>query len=160
MDVIAGGGLLGGKLWLEWLRIFAINLGAMFALVLLNLLRGKHDLPWGYGAVTVLAVVCGIVIGTDSFIISVGGKKPPTLDIFGHSGPYEIASYVLAVAATASISRYRLVGKWPKQRFEKLIPPQVKSAIRARHIGVLLAITILLIACGWEAYQISKVCAA
>jgi len=92
---------------------------------------------------------------TNSFTFSLGGKIPPTVAIFGSSGLYEITAYVLAAAATTSISKYHLVGKWPKQTIAAIVPPQAESVIQERYAGILLAITILLIACGWEAYRIS-----
>ena len=36
-----------------------------------------------------------------------------------------------------------------------IVPPQAESVIQERYVGIPLAITILLIACGWEAYRIS-----
>jgi hypothetical protein len=155
-QVLAGNDLAGGSVWLEWLRILAINLGVVFLLVVApNVLRTESDYPLGYSTVTLLALVFGVTLGTNSFTLSLGGKLPPTVAIFGSSGFYEISAYVLAVTATASIARYRLVGKWPKQTIEAVVPLQAKSVIRERYAGILLAITILLIATGWEAYRFS-----
>jgi len=36
-----------------------------------------------------------------------------------------------------------------------MVPPQAKSVIKERYVGIFLATAILLIACGWEAYRIS-----
>jgi hypothetical protein len=155
-QVLAGNDLAGGSVWLEWLRILAYNLGAMLLLVVApNVLRTEGGYPFGYWTVSVLAIAFGIVIGTNSLSLSLGGKLPPTLAVFGSSGLYEFTAYVLAAAATASISKYRLVGKWPKQKIEAVIPPQAKSVIQERYMGILLAITILVIANGWEAYRFS-----
>ena len=155
-QVLAENGLAGGSVWLEWLRIFAINLGVMLLLAVApNVFRTEGGYPFGYSLVTLLAVVCGITLGTNSFTFSLGGKIPPTVAIFGSSGLYEITAYVLAAAATTSISKYHLVGKWPKQTIAAIVPPQAESVIQERYAGILLAITILLIACGWEAYRIS-----
>ena len=159
-QVLAGSDLAGGSVWLEWLRIFAINLGIMLLLIVApNVFRTEGGYPFGYSTVILLAIVCGITLGTNSFTFSMGGKTPPTIAIFGSSGLYEITAYVLAAAATTSISKYRLVGKWPKQTIEAIVPPQAKSVIQERYAGISLAITILLIACGWEAYRISLVIA-
>ncbi len=156
-QILAGNDLAEGSIWLEWLRILAINLGVMLLLIIApNVLRTEGDYPLGYGTVTLLAIVFGVTLGTNSFTISLGGKLPPAAAIFGSSGLYEIIAYVLAAAATASIAKYRLVGKWPRQTIEGIAPSQAKPVIRERTAGILLAITILLIATGWEAYRFSQ----
>jgi hypothetical protein len=159
-QVLAGNDSAGGSVWLEWLRILAINLGVMLLLIVApNVFRTEGDYPLGYSTVTLIAIICGITLGTNSFTFSLGGKIPPTVAIFGGSGLYEITAYVLAAAATTSISKYRLVGKWPKQTIEAIVPPQARFVVQERNVGLVLAITILLIACGWEAYRISLVVA-
>jgi hypothetical protein len=159
-QILAGNDLAGGSVWLEWLRIFAINLVVMLLVIIApNVFRTEGDYPLGYHTATLIALMYGVVLGTDSFTLSMGGKIAPTVAIFGRSGIYEIAAYVLAAAATVSISKYRLVGKWPKQTIEALVPPQARFVVQERNVGLLLAITILLIACGWEAYRISLVIA-
>lgn len=155
--LLAGNDLAGGSVWLEWLRICAINLVVMFVLVAApNLLRAEGDFPLGYTTVSLIAVIFGITLGTNSLAFSLGGKLAPTWAILGSSGLYEIVAYVLAAAATTSISRYRLVGRWPKQTLEVIIPPQDDSIRRERSLGIALAIGILLVANGWEAYNISQ----
>jgi hypothetical protein len=148
---LAGNDLAGGSVWLEWLRIFAINLGAMCIVIAVNLFRTAGNYPLGYVTVILNAILFAVVTGTNSFTLSQGGKLAPSLEIFGSSGIYEIAAYVLAAAATASIAKYRLVGKWG----EKIVSIQPQTVIRERNVGVLLAAVILVIACGWEAYRIS-----
>jgi hypothetical protein len=155
-QILAGNDLAGGSVLLEWLRIFAINLVVMLLVIIApNVFRTEGDYPLGYHTATLIAMMYGVVLGTDSFTLSMGGKIAPTVAIFGRSGIYEIAAYVLAAAATVSISKYHLVGKWPKQTIEAIVPPKAKSVIQERNVGILLAITILLIACGWEAYRFS-----
>jgi hypothetical protein len=156
-QLLAGNDLAGGSVWLEWLRILAINLGVVFLVIIApNLLRTENNYPLGYTTTTVIAMFFGITLGTNSFAVSLGGKLMPTLAVFESSGLYEIAAYVLAAAATISISRYRLVGKWPRQTLETLTPPKEKSALQEQLIGVLLSIAILGMACGWEAYRFSQ----
>jgi hypothetical protein len=160
-QVLAGDDLAGGSVWLEWLRLFAINLGIMLlVMVAPNLLRTEGDYPLGYCTVTLVAAVFGVTIGTNSFALALGGKLPPTLAVFGSSGLYEIAAYVLATTATISIAKYRLVGRWPKQTTEAIVCPQTPSVIHARTVGIVLAIVILLIACGWEAYRFAQAIAS
>ncbi|NTW96925.1 MAG: hypothetical protein HGB28_00025 [Oscillochloris sp.] len=160
-QVFAGNDLAGGSVWLEWLRLLAINLGIMLLVMIApNILRTAGDYPLGYSTVTLVAAIFGVTIGTNSFALELGGKLPPTLAIFGSSGLYEIAAYVLAATATISITKYRLVGTWPKQTTEPLVCPQTPSVLRARNLGVVLAITILLMACGWEAYRFAQAIAS
>ena len=155
-QVLAGNDLAGNSIWLEWLRLLAINFGVMFLIIIApNILRTPGNFPLGYITVAVQAVVFGITLGTNSFTLSLGSKLPPSIAIFGSSGLYEIAAYVLAATATASISKYRLIGTWPKQTTEMIVPPKTKSIIQQRNMGILLAGIILVIACGWEAYRIS-----
>ncbi len=154
-QVLAGTDLAGGSVWLEWLRLLALNLGIMgFVIIAPNLVRTPGDIPLGYSTVTLQAVVFGMIVGTNSFSVSLGGKLPPSLAIFGSTGLYEIAAYALAATATVSIARYRLIGTWPKQK-TSIIPTQTTAVIRERTVGVLLAIALLVAACGWEAYRFS-----
>jgi len=155
-QVLAGNDLAGNSIWLEWLRLLAINFGVIFLIIIApNILRTPGNFPLGYITVGVQAVVFGIILGTNSFTLSLGSKLPPSIAIFGSSGLYEIAAYVLAATATASISKYRLIGRWPKQTTEMIVPPKTKSIIQQRNMGILLAGIILVIACGWEAYRVS-----
>jgi len=156
-QVLAGNDLAGGSVWLEWLRLLAINIGVVFLSIIgPNLFRNEKDYPLGYTSTTLIAVIFGVTIGTDSFSMSIGGKMPPTFAVFNSSGLYEIIAYVLAAAATVSISRYRLIGKG----VTSIIPPKTKSVVQERLLGVLLAIGILLIACGWESYRFSQAIAS
>jgi len=155
-QVLAGNNLAGDSVWLEWLRILAINLAVMFLLVIApNVIRTARNLPLGYGTVTILAVVFGIAIGTNSFALSLGSKMPPSMMVFGSSGLYEIIAYVLAATATTSISKYRLIGQWPRQTIERIANAKHQSGSRERNVGILLAVAILVVACGWEAYRFS-----
>jgi hypothetical protein len=157
-QALTGQDLAGGSVWLEWLQIFTINLVVMLLLVVApNLFRTEIRYPLGYITVTLLVIVNAITLGTNSFSLSLGEKIPPSMIIFGSSGLYEIIAFVLAAAATISISRFHLVGKWPKQTITMIIPTKTKSVIQERLVGIILAVTILLITCGWEAYRVSQV---
>jgi hypothetical protein len=154
-EALAGEDLAGGSVWMEWLRISAVNLGVMFFVIVAPNVFRTGDTPYGYVTLTLLAVILGITIGTNSFTISAGGKLAPSAEIFASSGLYEIIAYVLAAAATVSISKYRLTGNWPKQKLEVLIPSREQTVVRERTLGLLLAVALLLAACAWEAYRIS-----
>ncbi len=152
---LAGEDLAGGSVWLEWLRLSAVNLGVMFLVIVAPNLFRSVDYPYGYVTIALLAAILGITIGTNSFAISAGGIIAPSTEIFASSGLYEIIAYGLAAAATVSISKYRLTGNWPKQKVEVLVPPRETAVVRERTLGLLLAVVILLAACEWEAYRIS-----
>jgi hypothetical protein len=154
---VMGEGLAGGSVWLEWARIFAYNLGAACMLVILpNFLHTEKGYPLGYSTAGILAISFGVILGTNSFSISAGGKMAPTLAIFGSTGLYEISAYLLAAAATYSIARYQIVGKWPKQTLEPRVIPASPDELRERALGLVMAALILLIACGMEAYRIAN----
>jgi hypothetical protein len=156
-QALAGNDLAGGSVWLEWLRLLAINIFVVIVSIIApNLFRTEKDYPLGYTSTALVAVIFGVTLGTDSFSLPMGGKMLPTLAIFGSSGLYEIIAYVLAAAATVSISRFRLLGSGFKQTVEAIIPPETKSVKTERFVGVLLAVTILVAACGWEAYRFSQ----
>lgn len=155
-QLLAGNDLAGGSVWLEWLRILVLNLAAMFLLVIApNTLRSAGGYPLGYGTVLAITVIFGITLGTDSFSISMGGKISPSPALFMSSGVYEIAAYVLAATATVSIAKYRLAGVWPKQTLDK-IGFQSRTGKQDCIVGILLALAILVAACGWEAYRIAQ----
>ena len=130
-------------MWLEWRRMFGVNLGVMRLLIVApNVVQTKGGYPFGYYGLTLLMVVNGVALGTNSFPISRGGNIPPTLAFFGNSALYEISAFVLA-AATASIAKYRIVGKLPKQTIEAIVPPQAKFVIQERYVGLFLTTAIL-----------------
>jgi len=151
---LAGSEPAGGFL-AEWLRISAINLivGTLFV-VALNLLK-THGYPLGYAAPLAWAINYTILLGTNSFSIPLpAGKMAPSLAVLGHSGPYEIAAYVLAAAATYSLPRYKIEGPWLREKAEP-IPPADRPAFRTEQwIGLGLSVILLLGACAWEAYGI------
>ncbi len=150
--VLAGDDLAGGSVWLEGVRIFAINLSVMVLLVIgPNLLRDEKGYPLGYMSATVVSLIYAVVLGTDSFTLSQGGKIAPTWEIFTRSGIYEITAYILAATATYGLSRYQLQGQWPKQTVTAL---QGGKPSRETAIGVALAVLILLAANAFEAYRV------
>jgi hypothetical protein len=150
--VLAGGDLAGGSVVLEAVRLLAINLAALtFAIVAPNLVR-QGRWPLGYSSLAVITAVFGVTIGTNSFAVSLGGKMPPSLEVFGSSGLYEIAAYALAAASTATIVRWQVVGSMA----ERVPPVTDRGAIRQRNVGVAVAVVILVLACLFEASRFSQ----
>jgi hypothetical protein len=77
------------------LQLLIINIGVVFiSIIAPNLFRTERDYPLGYTSITLIAVVFGVTLGTDSFSLPMGGKMLPTLVLFGSSGLYEITAYV------------------------------------------------------------------
>jgi len=73
--LLGGNGLTGGSVWLEWLRLFAINASVVLLLMIApNVLRTEGGFPFGYGTVTLQSVLCSAVLGTDSFAIPLGAR--------------------------------------------------------------------------------------
>ena len=150
--VLAAGDLAGGSVVLEAVRLLAINLVAVvFAIIAPNLVR-QGGYPLGYGTLATITAVFGVTIGTNSFAVSLGGKIPPSLEVFGSSGLYEIAAYALAAASTVSIVRWRVVGS----KAERVRPMTDRRAIGQRNVGVAVALIILVLARMVEAYRFSR----
>ena len=150
--VLAGGDLAGGSVALEAVRLLAINLAVVaLAIIAPNLIR-QAGWPLGYSSLAVITAVFGVTIGTNSFAVSLGGKMPPSLEVFGSSGLYEIAAYALAAASTVSIVRWQVAGS----KAERVPAVSDRGAIRQRNAGVVVALVILVLACAFEAYRFSQ----
>lgn len=153
---LAGSDLAGGTVWLEWLRILAINLAVTFLLLVpANLIRTKGDYPLGYISLLSVVTIAAVTLGTNSFTLPMDTRTPPSLAVFGSSGTYELAAYVLAVAATVSIARWRVVRWWGSDSTETLTPGIDRSTRLERSVGVALSVVLLAAACGWEAYRVA-----
>ena len=150
--VLAGDDLAGGSVLLEAARLLAINLVVVAgAIIAPNLIR-QGGYPLGYGTLAVITAVFGVTIGTNSFAVSLGGKMPPSLEVFGSSGLYEIAAYALAAASTVSIVRWQVAGS----KAERVPAVSDRGAIRQRNAGAVVALVILVLACAFEAYRFSQ----
>ena len=154
---LAGTGLAGGSVWLEWIRILSLNLAlAAVFMVSGNLIITKRGYPFGYVSVVLVGVIFAVAVGTNSFTIPMPVRMPPSLAILGSSGAYEIMAYVLAVAATTSIGRWRIRRWWAIHgTTERVRLVKDRSTITERNLGVVLAFVVLAAACAWEAVQIS-----
>lgn len=156
-QILAGSGLAGGSVWLEWMRILGLNLAvAVLFLVSANLIITKRGYPFGYVTVVMVAAIFAVIIGTNSFTIPMPVRMPPSIRIFGSSGAYEIMAYVLAVAATNSIGRWRIKRWWAFHgTTQRVRPPRGRATVIQRYAGGLVAFAVLAAACAWEAVQIS-----
>ncbi len=156
-QALGGSGLAGGSVWLEGLRILGLNL-AVTALLLVpaNLFITKGGYSFGFVSVVLLTAVLAVTVGTNSFTIPMPVRMPPSLGAFGSSGVYEIMAYVLVVAATTSIGRWRIKRWWAiRGTTERVRPLKDKLTITERNVGVVLAFALLVSASALEAIQIA-----
>lgn len=152
---LAGGDQAASSFILEWLRILAVN-SVIVAVVVVasNLLRTRRGVPLGYWSALVMIAAAGVVTGTNSFSIQVDTTKKlaPSLEVLGHPGPYELASYVLAATAAYGIGRWQLCGRWPHSTAPRLPPAPMNG--RQLAFGLATAGLILAITAAWEAARI------
>ena len=155
----AGAALAGdhaaASLWLEWLRILAINLAvAAGVFVLPNLLRTRRGIPLGNVAVLVMVTLAAVVTGTNSFSVQTGttASLAPSLEILRHPGPYELVAYLLATASASRIGRWQLEGHWPRST-ARALPPQPTQRVEM-WIGLGAATLVLALTAAWEATDI------
>ncbi len=137
---------------LEFLRIAAINLAMMGMLIYANRLLRVSGYPLGYLMPLMWSISYAATLGTNSFSIPLPEPMPPSLAVLSRSGPYEIAAYVLAAAATYGVSA---------NRFKRLIPPdsepiepKPRFARNVDWLGLALGIVVLVTANAYEAYMI------
>jgi hypothetical protein len=141
---------------LEWLRIFAINLGVgTFFVVALNVIKSPRGYPMGYWIPLAWAMIYAITLGTNSFTFPLpNGPMPPSFSVLTRSGPYEIGAFILAAASTLAFSRYQLWGRWPRQRLDTIAQAKRLPMQKQDWAALVLAFLILAAANAWEAYQI------
>lgn len=151
---VLAGDTAAASFWVEWLRIFALNVSiCLLVVVTPNLIRG--GVPLGYYTASVQAIMYAITLGTNSFTLPLpDGPLAPTLAVLTRSGPYEIIAYLLAATATLSIARWTLRGRWPRQTLERWGPIAGQRMGQAEWVGLALAGILLLAANAWEALQI------
>lgn len=141
-----------GSFALEFLRIFAINLLPMGLVIYANYLLLIDGYPLGYLPPLIWSLMYAVTLGTNSFSIPLPEPMAPSLAVFGRSGPYEMAAYILMATATYGVSTHR---------FKRLIPPdsepiqpKPKFAEQVNWLGFALAVALLIAANAYEAYMI------
>ena len=100
-DILRAGPSLAVTIF-EWNLVFgvgAIVVGSFFAIGPVSL---GYFAPWWW------ALGYGVALGTNSFVVTVPGKIPPTISIlWQHIGAPEILAYLLVAAALANIHVWR-----------------------------------------------------
>lgn len=89
----------------ELLFIVVRNLPWVVGIALVNLL-------FGYGFACLIpvnwAIFYGLILGTNSFAVPLPAPLPPSLTVLDRAGPYEMAAFLFAAAATFPLSRISL----------------------------------------------------
>ena len=126
----------------EWGTIVMWNLGALFLVVLVNLIRYLDRFPLGYVTPLGLIALYATCLGTNSFSIPMAERMAPTLAVLLRGGPYEMTAFILVAVATYNQSRFALTNNSYR------ISPVPRMSLE-QWIGIGLAIALILLA-GWR----------
>src|SRR6056297_3822816 len=136
----------------EFLTIFGLNSVGWIIILIGNYILKVKNFSFGYLIPIAWMVMYGIVLGTNSFSISIGGKTAPSLSVFGRSGIYEMMAGSLFAVSTDFIS-----SNYSKDLKTKSvpIPKNKRPKLRKKHIvGILVSFMILIMSALREAYMI------
>jgi len=119
----------------EWLSIWVRNLPWVAGIALVGLVVG-----YGYACAIPLVwtVFYALILGTNSFAFPMPERMAPSLDVMGRAGPYELAGFLLAAAASYPLSRVPLPWKETREGGE-VHWREVAAALGLSAAGVLLA---------------------
>src|SRR6056297_2299818 len=160
--IIRGIGILPGMagegaaetLTKEFLTIFGLNSIGWIIILIGNYILKVKNFSFGYLIPIAWMVMYGIVLGTNSFSISIGAKMAPNLSVLGRSGIYEMmAGCLFAVSTdfiTTNYSKNLKTSSIP-------IPKNKKEKIKKENVvGIIISFIILSAAALREAYMIIK----
>ena len=142
-----------GSFLAEWLRIVVMNLIAGSLIVLSNRIYRYKGFPLGYIVPLAWLTVYAAFLGTNSFSIPMPERMAPSLAVFGRSGIYEMAAFILVAVATYSINLYE-VKRFIPPTYETVAPKPKFYLPLEGWIGLGLGITLLLAANAREAFMI------
>jgi hypothetical protein len=126
----------------EWGTIVMYNLGALFLVFIVNLIRYRDRFPLGYITPLGMIALYAIFLGTNSFSIPMVERMAPTLAVFDRGGPYEMMAFMLMAVATYNQSRIALT-----EEMHRISPvPQLSLE---QWVGIGVAIALILFA-GWR----------
>jgi len=125
----------------QWNVLFGVGsivAGSLFAFGRISL---GYLAPWWW------ALGYGVALGTNSFVLTVPGKIPPSLDIvWQHIGARELLAYLLVAAALAHIHM------WRPRRWNDLNLSRVRTVSQIRlRASELACITAALVLLAWTA---------
>ncbi|MFO7888193.1 MAG: hypothetical protein R6U59_07735 [Eubacteriales bacterium] len=138
----------------EFLTIFGLNSVGWIIILIGNYILKVKNFSFGYLIPLAWMIMYGIVLGTNSFSISIGEKMAPNLSVLGRSGIYEImAGCLFAVSTdfiTTNYSKNLKTSSIP-------IPENKKEKIKKENVvGIIISFIILSVAALREAYMIIK----
>jgi len=136
----------------EFLTIFGLNSVGWVIILIGNYILKVKNFSFGYLIPIAWMVMYGIVLGTNSFSISIGAKMAPNLSVLGRSGIYEMmAGCLFAVSTdfiTANYSKDFKTSSIP-------IPKNEREKIKKENvISIIISFIILSTAALREAYMI------
>jgi len=98
------GNAAASRIEYEFIRIFLINLFGCTIIIIGNYILRVSFFSFGYLVPLAWMIMYGVVLGTNSFSISLEEAMAPTLAIFRRSGLYEMMAGALFAVATNTIS--------------------------------------------------------
>jgi hypothetical protein len=137
---LAGEGV-SSSIFMEFLRIFIVNLFMSTFIVAANYVLKINGIPLGYVIPPTWFVMYGLILGSNSLAFSLPERIGPSLAAFQRSGLYELAAYTIIAAATYNLSRYEI-----RQIF-KTNPMKVEGRIKflpQQYFGMAAAVLILM----------------
>lgn len=137
----------------EWMKIVILNLFSASLIVIANISTKIKEYPLGYVIPVLWLVHYGILLGTNSFTIPMQYRLPPSTEVLGRSGLYEIAAYTLIAVATYSLPRYKTMGFF-STKYEKVDPQTIAPLSKVQWVAMGFAILILVLSNLREALMI------
>lgn len=132
----------------EWGTIVMWNLGALFLVFIVNLIRYLDRFPLGYIQPLGLITLYAVFLGTNSFSIPMAERMAPTLAVLLRGGPYEMTAFILVAVATYNQSRIALTKEMHSLKDIHRISPVPRLSLE-QWAGIGLAIALIVFA-GWR----------
>lgn len=135
----------------EVTRIFVVNLIMGALIIAFNLSFRVNGVPLGYLIPPIWFLLFGLILGSNSFTISMTERIAPSLAVLHRSGLYELAAYTLVAVATHNISRFEIKALF-KTNPEKITKPITLK--RSQYFGLSIALLILFVSNVREVYML------
>ena len=132
----------------EWGTIVMWNLGILFLVFIVNLIRYLDRFPLGYITPIGMITLYAIFLGTNSFSIPMAERMAPTLAVLLRGGPYEMTAFILMAVATYNQSRFALTQDMHSLKDIPRISPVPRMSLE-QWGGIGLAIALIILA-GWR----------
>jgi hypothetical protein len=136
----------------EFLTIFGLNSVGWVLILIGNYILKVKNFSFGYLIPIAWMIMYGIVLGTNSFSISIGQKMAPSFSVLGRSGLYEMMAGVLFAVSTDFITAN--YSKDLKTSSEPIPKNKREKMKRQNVIGIIISFIILSTAALREAYMI------